>query len=508
MHEKRGKRSGQFCSAVLYGRAENKRHCLQKRGLVLLLLLMICILGTGTAEMNYELINPHLSVQMGWQEQNAPQTPVTGQELADQNWQGNTGQPDMTRQKMENPDLPGQDLQGNPELSDMVGQRTVNPGLPGMEPQGNPELSELGGQGIVNQGLPPAQEIQAIPELEAEVLPPELLEGGLAEAAGWVEPAPSPAPAENTWPRTFTVTVAGDTTLGSTDTLRKREDCFENVAAANGYDWFFSGLTALFGTDDLTLINFEGTLTEETTKKEKKFNFKGPAEYTEILTSGSIEAVNVANNHTLDYGEKGREDTVANLEAAGLIVSGNGQLGIFEKNGIRVGMTGYCFPYKDGKKDISADVRKLREAGCQIVIASFHWGSEYREDFTGEQRNIGRAAIRAGADIVVGHHPHIVQGVEQYQGRYILYSLGNLVFGGNVDPDDRDSCAMRLTFTVYQDRAEPPVMSIVPLRLTSLDKGTDYRPVLAEGEEAERIVNRILKRSYEMDQFVNLPFMP
>ena len=70
---------------------------------------------------------------------------------------------------------------------------------------------------------------------------------------------------------------------------------------------------------------------------------------------------------------------------------------IFEKNGIRVGMTGYCFPYKDGKKDISADVRKLREAGCQIVIASFHWGSEYREDFTGEQRNIGRAAIRAGA---------------------------------------------------------------------------------------------------------------
>lgn len=310
------------------------------------------------------------------------------------------------------------------------------------------------------------------------------------------------------WPRTFTVTVAGDTTLGSTDDLRKRADSFENVAASNGYAWFFSGLVPLFGTDDLTLVNFEGTLTEETAKKQKKFNFKGPAEYTDILTSGSIEAVNVANNHTLDYGEKGRTDTIANLEAAGLIVSGNGQLGIFEKNGIKVGMTGYCFPYTNGKKDISSDVKKLRSAGCQIVIASFHWGSEYRDDFTAEQRNIGRAAIRAGADIVVGHHPHIVQGIEQYQSHYILYSLGNLVFGGNVDPDDRDAYAARLTFTVYEDHTEPPVLSIVPLRLTALDKGTDYRPVLAEGEQADKIVSRILRRSSEMSDFVNTPFEP
>ena len=316
-------------------------------------------------------------------------------------------------------------------------------------------------------------------------------------------------PAETlTWPRTFTVTVAGDTTLGSTDDLRKRPDCFENVAESNGYAWFFSGLAPLFGTDDLTLVNFEGTLTEETAKKQKKFNFRGPAEYTEILTSGSIEAVNVANNHTLDYGEKGRTDTIANLEAAGLVVSGNGQLGIFEKNGVKVGMTGYCFPYNNGKKDITSDVKALRAAGCQIVIASFHWGSEYRDDFTAEQRNIGRAAIRAGADIVVGHHPHIVQGIEKYQSHYILFSLGNLVFGGNVDPDDRDAYAARLTFTVYEDHTEPPVLTIVPLRLTALETGTDYRPVLAEGEKADKIVSRILRRSSEMGDFMNTPFEP
>lgn len=317
------------------------------------------------------------------------------------------------------------------------------------------------------------------------------------------EPEEAQPMEEDAWPRTFTITMAGDTTLGSTDDLRKRDDCFEAVAQEKGYGWFFSGLTDLFATDDLTLINFEGTLTEETEKKEKKFNFKGPEEYTDILTLGSVEAVTVANNHTLDYGAQGREDTIANLEGAGIVVSGNGRLGVFEKNGVKVGMTGYCFPYTDGKKDIRADVKALREMGCQIVIASFHWGSEYREDFTGEQRSIGRAAIKAGADIVVGHHPHIVQGIERYEDSYILYSVGNLVFGGNVDPDDRDAYAARVTFTVYEDHADAPELTIVPLRLTALTKGTDYRPVLAEGEEADRIVSRILKRSSKMEGFEN-----
>ena len=187
----------------------------------------------------------------------------------------------------------------------------------------------------------------------------------------------------------------------------------------------------------------------------------------------------------------------------GIVVSGGGQLGIFEKNGVKVGMTGYCFPYKGGKKDISADVKALREAGCQIVIASFHWGSEYRDDFTGEQRTIGRAAIRAGADIVVGTHPHIVQGIEAYQDSYILYSLGNLVFGGNVDPDDRDAYLARVTFTVYEDHCDAPELTVVPIRLTALDKGTDYRPVVADEADSARIFKRIMKLSSGMGDFVN-----
>ena len=322
-------------------------------------------------------------------------------------------------------------------------------------------------------------------------------------AAAQEEPEDVQAGETQTWPKTFTITVTGDTTLGSTDDLRKRDDCFENVYAEKGAGWFFSGTRDLFDSDDMTLVNFEGTITETNAKKDKKFNFKAPAEYVDILTLGSVEATNIANNHIVDYGDAGEADTIAALENADIVVSGNGKLGIFEKDGVKVGMTGYCFPYKNESKDISKDVKALREAGCQIVIASFHWGSEYREDFTREQRAIGRQAIKAGADIVVGHHPHIVQGIEQYDDTYILYSLGNFIFGGNVDPDDRDAYAARLTFTVYEDRCDAPEVTIVPLRLTELSDGTDYRPVIAEGEEAQRIVNRILKRSHNMDDFEN-----
>ena len=309
------------------------------------------------------------------------------------------------------------------------------------------------------------------------------------------------ADAVPTFPRTFTITVGGDTTLSSTDALRKRDDCFENVVAEKGYDWPFSGLVELFSQDDMTLVNFEGTLTESNDAKEKKFNFKAPADYTQILLSGSIEAVNIANNHIVDYNAGGKQDTIDALEAAGLVVSGGGILGIYESGGVKVGMTGYCFPYTNGKKDISKDVQALREAGCQIVVASFHWGSEYSYDFTAEQRSIGRAAIKAGADVVIGHHPHVVQGIEKYNDTYILYSLGNLVFGGNVDPDDRTAYAARLTFTVTEDSCSAPDLEIIPIRLTELSDGTDYRPVLAQGEEAEQIKSKILRKSYKMEDY-------
>ena len=334
--------------------------------------------------------------------------------------------------------------------------------------------------------------------------PEEVVPGTLYVFEDAAEPEPALDPADDPWPKTIVVTVGGDCTLGCTEPQSESPNGFSSVVAEQGYAWPFSGLEALLSADDLTLVNLEGPLTDSTDKVEKQFNFKGPAEYTQILTLGSVEAVNLANNHYGDYGGQGKEDTMAALTGAGIVFCAPNTTAVYETRGVKIGLIGNTFPYADGKRDISGDIDALRAEGCQIVLASFHWGSEYEYAFTADQRRIGRAAITAGADAVIGHHPHVLQGIEAYEDTYILYSLGNLVFGGNVDPDDRDTCLAQLTFTVYEDgTVEGPQLKLLPARLTELDSGTDYRPVLAEGEEKERILNKILSRSYNMDDFVN-----
>lgn len=307
------------------------------------------------------------------------------------------------------------------------------------------------------------------------------------------------------WPRTIVITVGGDCTLGCTDAQRASSDGFAAAVKKYGYAHFFSGLYDVFSRDDLTLVNFEGTLTESNDKAEKKFNFKGPAEYAQILTEGSVEAVTLANNHFIDYGAQGKEDTMTALDAHGVVYCAPNQPGVFETRGVKIGLIGNTFPYKDGKRDISGDVKALREAGCQIIIASFHWGSEYETAFSRDQRNIGRAALNAGADAVVGHHPHIIQGIEAYEDSYILYSLGNLVFGGNRNPErkHRDTYVAQFAFTVHEDgTVDKPILKIIPARLTSLADGTDYRPVIAV-DSYERILGVILGRSHNMEGFEN-----
>jgi poly-gamma-glutamate synthesis protein (capsule biosynthesis protein) len=213
-----------------------------------------------------------------------------------------------------------------------------------------------------------------------------------------------------------------------------------------------------------------------------------------------VEAVNLANNHTLDYGQAGFIDTKAALSDAEITYCASGEPAIFDVNGVKVGLIGNTFPYKNSRRDIRPAVKSLREQGCAVVIASFHWGSEYEQAFSAEQRSIGRAAIDAGADVVIGHHPHIVQGIELYKGKYILYSLGNMVFGGNVNPSDRDSYLARLTFSIADGKTEPPRLEVIPFRLSALDQGNDYHPIIPDTIESIRIRDRILKRSYKLDE--------
>lgn len=310
-----------------------------------------------------------------------------------------------------------------------------------------------------------------------------------------------PAAAEGAFPQTIVVTAGGDCTIGCLEEQKKSKNGFTAAVKKYGFDWFFSGLTELTAQDDMTLVNLEGPFTESRDKQTKTYNFKAPADYAEILTLGSVEAVNIANNHLYDYGKQGVQDTINALDERGIVYSGEGRLGIYQVKGVKIGMTGYCYPFKDGKANIALDVSALRQMGCQIVIASFHWGQEYDYTQNKEQKKIGRAAIDAGADLVIGHHPHVVQGIERYKGRYILYSLGNLVFGGNTDPKDRDAYLAQLRFTVDETSSRPPELQIIPVRLTEKKVNTDYRPVLATGKQKDKILRKILKNSKNMDDY-------
>ena len=238
------------------------------------------------------------------------------------------------------------------------------------------------------------------------------------------------------------------------------------------------------------------TTSEE--RADKQFSFKGDPSYTEILTNGSVEACNLANNHSKDYGIQGYEDTIANVEAAGIKTFGYERTAIWETNGVKVGLAG-VYELAEGmdcQDDMTAAIQSLKDAGADLVIVSFHWGVE-KENYPDEtQQTLAHAAIDQGADLVLGHHPHVLQGIEKYQGKYIVYSLGNFCFGGNKNPSDKDTMIFQQTFTLENGEVvEDDAINIIPCRISSEDDYNNYQPTPAEGEEAQRILGRIQEYS-------------
>ncbi|HBQ65024.1 MAG TPA: capsular biosynthesis protein, partial [Clostridiales bacterium] len=133
-----------------------------------------------------------------------------------------------------------------------------------------------------------------------------------------------------------------------------------------------------------------------------------------------------------------------------------------------------------------------------LVIVSFHWGSELQYYPDGVQVELGHVAIDAGADLVWGHHPHVIQGIEKYKDRYIVYSLGNFCFGGNINPSDKDTMIFQARFSFTSGEKPSCTGNIVPCRISSVDYINDYKPVVLTGEEERRVIGRIHAYSAEL----------
>lgn len=227
------------------------------------------------------------------------------------------------------------------------------------------------------------------------------------------------------------------------------------------------------------MVNFEGTLTTAKTAANKKFVFRGRPEYADILQAGSIDVVTVANNHSADYGSTGYADTLKYLSDV-VQVSGYERMPIITVKGIRIGFAsnvGWSFD-RTQKQWIERAVRDLRDRGANLIIFNYHWGIELDDKSNQTQRAIAHYCIDQGADLVIGHHPHVVQEVETYRGKQIAYSLGNLVFGGNRNPKDKRCLIFQQNFVVDLDTKQVKEASYqaVPYLITSTNGRNDYRP--------------------------------
>ena len=297
----------------------------------------------------------------------------------------------------------------------------------------------------------------------------------------------------------LTLSVVGDCTLGTDETFDY--DTSLNAYYENyGADYFLQNVKDIFSADDLTIANFEGTLTDSDEREDKTFAFKAPASYASILTGGSVEAVNTANNHSHDYGDQSFDDTLAALDDAGIVHFGYDETAVMDVKGIKVGLVGIyeLYDHLEREQQLKDNIAKVKADGAQLIVAIFHWGNETETVPDSNQTTLGRIAIDEGADLVCGHHPHVLQGIETYKGRNIVYSLGNFCFGGNSSPSDMDTMIYQQTFTIDADGVKKDnVTNIIPCSISSAayDGYNNYQPTPAEGDEATRILGKINERS-------------
>lgn len=300
----------------------------------------------------------------------------------------------------------------------------------------------------------------------------------------------------------ITISFAGDVTMGNyigSSGYGTFDHEFEKQN--KNYKYFFEKVKHIFEEDDITIVNLEGPLTTSTKGNTgKKFAFKGHPSYVNILKEGSVEAVSIANNHSQDYYEQGIEDTKYILDDHDIKYSGMGEESIVEVDGIKIGLLAYNGwdenyheEFLDGIKN---DIQELKKE-ANLVAIYYHWGDERSNYPSKTQKDFAHFSIDNGADLVMGSHPHVLQGLESYKNKdgedkIIAYSLGNFSFGGNKNPSDKDTMIYQQTFRFEDGKlisSDEP--NIIPCSISSEKYRNNYQPTPLEGEEAKRVLNRI-----------------
>ena len=286
----------------------------------------------------------------------------------------------------------------------------------------------------------------------------------------------------------ITLSFVGDCSLGDTLSSRKNKSSLTSCIRANGDDWLFETVSDIFHSDDYTFANLEVVLTDqaEPLYPLKSFNLIGRPEFARVLKAGGVDGVNTVNNHSIDFKYKGYEDTLASLDEAGVMHFGSLNptrtknsyvtLGRLEIKGIRIGLIGFTYPTNANQELIARDIQTLRSEGCQIVIVSLHWGREERKTPNASQFPFAVQILEAGADMVWGHHTHVLQPVYFYHGKPIFFSTGNFVFG-SIKSLDPASGIFQLTWDIHEDGSVAlNQFQMIPTKIRHSKQ--EYRPLV------------------------------
>lgn len=331
---------------------------------------------------------------------------------------------------------------------------------------------------------------------------------------GPTEPAPTePEPTEPPEPviTQITMSFVGDCTLGKNQ-KQPYSGSYNEYYDKYGPDYFFKKVLDVFESDDITVVNLEGVLSTSTDKADKKWRHKGRPEFVQIMSGSSVEVATFGNNHSYDYGTSGAEETLRVLEEAGIAYSYEDIYLVYEVKGVKVGIVSVNDFYEDHLLEawekegfdhrenqvrlFSEGYTYLKEQGCAIVVACPHWGTNHTSVIDDFQIELGHKLVDMGYDLVVGNHPHVLQAMEYYNDTLICYSLGNFSYGGNKNPEDKDSGIFQQTFTLVNGELSQDLNAqFIPCSLSGKKSRNNYQPVILEGEEYDRILRRINKYS-------------
>jgi poly-gamma-glutamate synthesis protein (capsule biosynthesis protein) len=299
----------------------------------------------------------------------------------------------------------------------------------------------------------------------------------------------------------ITLTATGDVTIGS-NYRASGKSIFERELEKqkNDIHFPFRNFKEIFEADDLTLINFEGTLTTvarpPSNKAGNDYLFKAPPEYVALLAGNSVEAVALENNHVNDFGAEGLAETKAVLSEAGIVYACEGEPGIITVKGVQIALLAYqTFDAYDRLfEQVPREVAEAKSS-YPIVIVSFHWGAELDYKPNANQQRLGKAAVDAGADLVLGHHSHRVNPIEEYNGKYIVYSLGNFSFAGNSKPSDMSTFIFQMRFRVRDGVAAGEGFRIIPARISSRSDTNDFAPTPYDKQVSIDSLISVLKKN-------------